>query len=222
MAKRNIVRIDGGKCDGCGKCVRACAEGAIRLVDGKARLVSESHCDGLGACLGECPRGAITVETRDAADFVKPPHFVCPGTLSRGIQRPPSPDAATETASELTQWPVQLTLAPSTAPYWDGADLLVAADCVPFAHAGFHQNLLKGKKLLIACPKLDDREAHVDKLAELLAANAIKSVTVAHMEVPCCSGLLWIVETALRRAGKESLPFHQVEISVKGEIIDRK
>lgn len=222
MAKRNIVNIDESKCDGCGKCVTACAEGAIRLVDGKARLVSESHCDGLGACLGECPRGAITVETRDAPDFVKPPHLACPGTLSRSFQRPPSPGVTADTASELTHWPVQLALVSPNASHWDGADLLVAADCVAFAHAGFHQNLLKGKKLIIACPKLDDREAQVAKLSELFAANDIKSVTVARMEVPCCAGLLWVVETALRQAGKPDMPFHQATISVRGEIIERK
>ncbi|MFA6294507.1 MAG: 4Fe-4S binding protein, partial [Victivallales bacterium] len=173
--KRNIVNIDESKCDGCGLCVSACAEGAIQLVNGKAKLVSDIYCDGLGACLGECPRGAITIEERDAPAFdvkavhkhleklvEKPkkenhPHSGCPGmaVMSFNKNDKNSTKPAQKIDSELTQWPVQMHLVPPVAPYWDNADLLICADCVPFAYPNFHSELLKGKKLMIACPKLD-------------------------------------------------------------------
>jgi Pyruvate/2-oxoacid:ferredoxin oxidoreductase delta subunit len=239
--KRKLVRIDEPKCNGCGLCVEACHEGAIRIVDGKARLISDSYCDGLGACLGECPQKAITIEEQEAAPFdeqaVKahlarsaarakphsPPAGACPGMRAFAVAsrptdaRPDDTDAAPR--SELRQWPVQLHLVPVNAPYWDGADLLVAADCVAVAYGGFHSNLLRDRRLIIACPKLDDTSDYVDKLAGILAGNDIQSLTVAHMEVPCCLGIVRIAEAAVAKSGK-SIPFRSVTISVDGECAD--
>ncbi len=248
--KRKIVNINETLCDGCGLCVSACHEGAIQLVNGKAKLVSDIYCDGLGDCLGECPRGAITIEEREAAayddDAVKARLAAmqkaaapapapsktcapamhggggCPGMRARTIQRPAA-DSATAPAgkytgaSALTQWPVQLHLVPVAAPYWDGADLLVAADCVAFALGGFHDDLLKGRKLAIACPKLDDTGPYVEKLAQIIGRNNIRSVSVAHMEVPCCYGLIRIVEAALAASGK-NLQLKKIEVGIDGEL----
>ena len=233
--KRTIVRIDADKCNGCGLCVSACAEGAIAIVDGKACLVSETYCDGLGACLGECPQGAITTEAREADAFdpaavekhlqrrhqaASPAaHAGCPGSMMR--QMAPRPSAAPcETAarpSGLQNWPVQLHLLSPGAPYLQGADLLIAADCVPFALADFHERLLAGRVVAIGCPKLDDGEAYVEKLAAIFSGNDIKSVTVAHMEVPCCTGIVHITRQALERAGKR-LPFRDVTVGIDGGI----
>lgn len=234
--KRNIVKIDEEKCDGCGLCVDACAEGAIQIVDGKARLVSDVYCDGLGACLGDCPRGAITIEEREAEAFDEkavgarqggdskpsgPPPGGCPGMKSFSINKPKSKSAATsppeESPSELTQWPVQLALVPPVAPYWNGADLLISADCAAHAHGGFHQRFLSGRKLVIACPKLDDTTPYLDKLTAILASNDVKSVTVVRMEVPCCAGIVKLAQEALNRSGKTIL-FRAVVMGINGEI----
>ena len=244
--KRNIINIDESKCNGCGLCVSACAEGAIQLVNGKAKLVSEIYCDGLGACLGECPQGAITIEERDASAFdvnavhkhletlaQKPKkeihsHSGCPGMAAMSFNNKDKnsntghrQDACATLSSELTQWPVQMHLVPPVAPYWDNADLLICADCVPFAYPNFHSELLKGKKLLIACPKLDDTDPYLEKLTTIFKENNIKSITVARMEVPCCGGIVMITQRALQASGK-IIPFSTVIISIRGEKLDPK
>ncbi len=240
---RKIVKIDEEKCDGCGLCIPQCKEGAIQIVDGKARLVSEIYCDGLGACLGHCPQGAITIEEREAEEFddeavhehlhasEKAPEPAahlshgdgCPSARVMSFLAKTSRPAIREGAeaapaeSALSQWPVQLTLVPASAPYLQGADLLIAADCVPFAYANFHKDLLEGKAVLIACPKLDDTGPYLQKLARIFAQCEPKTITVAHMEVPCCFGLVRLVEEALRLSGK-SIRVRDVTISISGEI----
>ena len=243
MARRQVIRIDEEKCDGCGECVTSCAEGAIAVRDGKARLVSETYCDGLGVCLGHCPQGAITVEEREAAAFDEAEtrkhlsrkaqgasdlHGLsvlggapqCPGSMGRSIDRGPSPEGegAAPLPSALANWPVQLALVPPTAPYLQGADLLLVADCVPFAYADFHRKFLRGKPVLIGCPKLDQPEAYAKKMAEILRHAAPRSLTVLHMEVPCCGGLTRIAEYAIA-AAQSDIPFTNVIIGIHGEIL---
>ena len=261
---RKIVRIDPDKCNGCGLCVPACAEGAIRIVDGKAVLSADNLCDGLGNCLGECPRGAITIEERPAEAFdeaavqrhlspagkadvgvpcpsqrgmsaphVHAPataagHAGCPGAMARLFRRPAAAKAAlagdgaaqvgSAVPSQLSQWPVQLALVPASGEFWRGADVLIAADCVPFALPDFHGKLLAGRKVAIACPKLDDMTPHVEKLAAIFSENSIRSVTVAHMEVPCCGGIVRAVREALQRAGKSDMTFRDVTVSMEGAV----
>lgn len=200
MGKRKIITIDEDKCNGCGLCIPNCHEGALQMVDGKARLVSEPACDGLGACIGHCPQGAITVEEREAPEYLPRTH----------------PAAR---VSALRQWPVQLMLVPVSAPYLARADILIAADCVPFAYAGFHEDLLEGKVLLVACPKLDDREVYRAKLAQIFSQQPVRSVTYAHMEVPCCRGLIGVIEEALKTAGRD-IPFRRVVVSIRGDLLD--
>jgi len=236
---RKIVHIDEEKCDGCGLCVPSCAEGAIRIVNGKAKLLAENLCDGLGACLGECPKGAIKIEERAAEEFdeaavekhlgrkpapihAPPPMGGCPGSMARSFKPAAAPAqapcAAGEGRSELTHWPVQLTLLPASGPLWDGADLLLAADCAAYAMAGFHERLLKGRTLALACPKLDDAGAYVEKLGHILAHNDVRSITIARMEVPCCGGLEHIVREAMRNSGK-NIPATSVVVSIRGEVL---
>jgi len=246
--QRKIIKIDEDKCDGCGQCVPACPEGALQIVEGKARLVSDVYCDGLGACLGECPRGAISIEEREAEAFdekavherlkaersatkplsqarLAPAFGGCPGAAARTIERV-APATSSQTVGEtpapstLTNWPVQLHLVPTHAPYLEGAKLLIAADCVPFAFADFHRELLAGRTLVIGCPKLDDVEAYVEKLAEILRVNDVASIDVAYMEVPCCFGLVRLVRTALADSGKD-IPLHLIKIGIGGEILER-
>ena len=278
--KRKIIKIDEELCNGCGQCIPECPEGALQIIDGKARLVSDLFCDGLGACLGFCPQGAISVEEREAEEynerrvmenvarqgrnvilahlehlkghhqleFLKeaveflrekgikiPSGFVgdadpvrceaptptCPG--ARLIDRRETTDEeseesgpAPEAVSRLRQWPVQLNLVPPGAPFLDGADLLVAADCVPFAYAGFHEDLLKGRVVVCGCPKFDDGPAYLERLTEYFRQHDIKSVTVARMVVPCCGGILMLVEEALRASGKD-IPLREVVIGIDGE-----
>jgi Pyruvate/2-oxoacid:ferredoxin oxidoreductase delta subunit len=248
MAMRKVIHIDEGKCDGCGDCVPSCAEGAIAIIDGKARLVSEVYCDGLGACLGHCPQGAITMEEREGEEFdeVKTREHLgrlqakraaaapmpvvsaahqCPGSMMRSLDRQaasPPPAAGrmqTPIPSELVNWPVQLTLVPPRAPYLWHADLLLVADCVPFAYADFHRRFLRGKPVIIGCPKLDQPQFYVQKLAEILRVAEPKSLTVIHMEVPCCSGLTHIAEHALAEA-QSPIPLEDVVVSIRGEILD--
>lgn len=230
--KRNIVKIDEEKCNGCGLCVPACAEGAIQIIDGKAKLIADNLCDGLGACLGDCPQDAITIEERDAQEFDEqavaasqaaakaPVHGGgCPSAQAMKLA-PPSKtvDAKTDIGpSQLGNWPVQLKLVPPSAPFLAEADLLLAADCVPFAYPDFHQKFLAGKTLLIGCPKLDDVEAYVEKLTAILIQNNIKRLTVLHMEVPCCNGLLSLARQALAASGKD-IPFESAIIGIKGDI----
>lgn len=209
-AVRQIVEIDEEKCDGCGLCVPACAEGAIQIIDGKAKLVSETYCDGLGACLGHCPQDAITIVEREAARFDEKEvekHLAhehehqCPSSQPRTFEPRKPSDNGHELQSQITNWPIQIMLAPPVAPYFENADLLIAADCVPFAYANFH-NLLEGKVVLIGCPKLDDFDHYVEKLTGIITQNNIKSLTVAHMEVPCCFGLDHLVGKAVENSGK--------------------
>lgn len=237
--KRNIVAIDEEKCNGCGLCVDACHEGAIALVDGKARLLSESYCDGLGACLPHCPVDAITIEERDVAAFdeayamqhqqdklrqaeapaPKPMACGCPGSQSRTIERAQAPVAHNAVAtSELRQWPCQIKLAPVSAPYFHQANLLIAASCTAYAYAGVHGDYMRGRVTLIGCPKLDGVD-YSEKLAAILSANEIKSVTVLRMEVPCCGGIVTAVKNAIIRSGK-MLPWHVITLSTDGKVLE--
>ena len=233
---RKIVRIDEERCDGCGLCVPACAEGALQIIDGKAKLVSEIYCDGLGACLGECPQEAIIIEEREAEGFdeeavslhLKQQEVAreespcgCPSaamaTFARQAESMTTPEATSPMPSALSHWTVQLTLVPPSAPFLKGSDLMLTADCVPFAYAGFHQRFLKGHSLLVACPKLDDFESHLAKLTEVLRCSEIKSLTVLRMEVPCCSGLTMMAGQALKLSGRD-IPLREEVISIRGEI----
>lgn len=230
---RKIVKIDEEKCNGCGNCVIACAEGALKIIDGKARLISEKYCDGLGNCL-DCPRGAITIEEREAEEFDEAAveqHLLpekteeklpcgCTSATVAQFERPTEivAEKPRETVqSRLGHWPVQLALVPPTAPFLKGADLVLSAHCVPFAFAGFHQEYLgENTALLVACPKLDDYQAHQKKLNEILEKSGIKSLTVLHMEVPCCSGLVQMARQAILTSGNV-VPFREITISVQGE-----
>lgn len=261
---RKIVQIDEARCDGCGQCIPSCAEGAIALVNGKARLSADALCDGLGACLGECPQDAITVIEREASAYdeaavqvhlarqgrthaphprpdaaravpvptvplVAPaPAGGCPGSRSqvlprRGLSvvadapgpalravRPPAAGG-----SQLGHWPVQLHLVPVSAPYFQGADLLVAADCVPFAYPRFHEDLLAGKAVVIGCPKLDDNRAYAEKLGQICSRSDVRSVTVVRMEVPCCGGISMAARQGIAASGKQ-IPLRDVVIAVDG------
>ncbi len=212
MVKRKIVQINEELCNGCGSCIPKCAEGALQIVDGKARIVKETYCDGLGACLGQCPRGALTIIEREAPDFSE--EEVHEHLKSRaGLQQTAD--------STKPQWPVKLNLVPAKAPFWENADVLVAADCLPVALKNFHDTLLSGKRVVIGCPKFDDARAYAAKLGEILKQNNIASVTVAHMEVPCCCGLKWAVDRAVEASGKK-IPVREYEIKVGGEIIELK
>ena len=234
MHKRKIIKIDEEKCNGCGQCIPNCKEGALQIVDGKARLISDIFCDGLGACLGHCPQGAITIEERQAGDFdenkVKqhlaakqaPLACGCPGSKVMDFRKEkeaPLKEGGASLPSALRQWPVQIMLVPVSAPYLNNADLLIAADCVPFACADFHQKLLKGKILLVGCPKLDDINIYKEKFAQILKNNQINSVIYAHMEVPCCYGLVDVIKSVIAESVKE-VPFKETIVSIKGEIQD--
>lgn len=279
--KRKIITINEERCTGCGLCIPDCPEGALQVLDGKARLVSDLFCDGLGACIGTCPEGAISIVEREAEPYderavmetimrqgeavinahlihlrshgetelynqavaclhehqipipgsgtctpdqnitVHHPFGTCQGVAARSIRRDipvndePSPDPA---GSELRQWPIQLRLLHPAHPYFDDADLLISADCVPFAYGGFHREFLKGKILIIFCPKLDpDLDEYIEKLAEIFTLHTIRSITILHMEVPCCSGVAYVVKKALERAGK-TIQTDEMTISVQGEI----
>ncbi|MDP3730055.1 MAG: 4Fe-4S binding protein [Candidatus Omnitrophota bacterium] len=276
MAKRKIIKIVEDKCNGCGQCIPNCPEGALQIIDGKARLISDLFCDGLGACIGHCPQGAIIIEEREAEKYdekkvmdniikqgkntivahlkhlkehnefgylkeamdylvtkgikVRPGDLMdtpcagsggCPG--SRVVDSRKKETAKLDASPldykgtpRLDTWPVQLKLVPAFAPFLNGADILIAADCVPFAYADFHEDLLKGKVLLVGCPKLDDVAYYKEKISQILANNDIKSITYAHMEVPCCFGLIGVIQGAITDSGKD-VPFHDVMISIKGE-----
>jgi ferredoxin len=267
MPKRKIIKIDEDKCDGCGLCIPNCPEGALQIIDGKARLISDLFCDGLGACIGHCPKGAIHVEDREAEKYdekkvmdnivkqgkntimahlrhlkehnefgylkeamdylvikgikVRPGDLMgtgCAGSGGCPGSRVVDSRKQAPAASCLDTWPIQLKLVPAFAPFLNDADILIAADCVPFAYAGFHENLLKGKICLVGCPKLDDIEYYKEKISHIVANNSIKSVTYAHMEVPCCFGLLPVIKEAIAKSGK-NIPFIDVNISIKGERI---
>ena len=236
--KRKIIRIDEEKCTGCGLCVPNCAKGSLEIRNGKAVLVTEALCDGLGACLGHCPEGALIIEEREAAPFDealveqrlaelgrKPPHAPeapvggCPS--ARVMELRPRPaggaPAAEDEASHLGQWPVQLTLLPPTAPFFRDADLLMVADCVPFAVAGFHRRFLKDHAVAVACPKLDDAGAHFRKLIQIFEQGGLRSVTVLRMEVPCCGGLTGMVAQALQEAGT-GIPLTEIVFGRDGSV----
>ena len=273
MAKRKIIKIDEAKCNGCGLCIPNCPEGALQLIDGKARMISDLCCDGLGACIGHCPQAAISIEEREsgdydekrvmenivkqgknvikahlkhlkehnqqdylkqALDFLKQKNIEvsvdacshkslsspCPGTKVMDFRSDKQPVAENKTgsknASELRQWPIQITLVPLQAPYLKDADLLIAADCVAFSYADFHQEFLKGRVLLVGCPKLDDANFYEEKITQILKENNIKSITCVHMEVPCCFGMVNIIKSAIAATGKV-IAFTEVAISIKGE-----
>jgi ferredoxin len=246
---RKIVQIDQDKCNGCGLCVPSCAEGAIKMINGKAVLSADNLCDGLGACLGECPQDAIKIIEREADEFdeaaveqhlhehARPAvhghghgqghgHHGhghgqgggCPG--SRAMSFETKPAAAPESGSrqsQLAQWPVQLHLVSTSASYFQDADLLIAADCVPFAYADFHKDFLAGKAVVIGCPKLDDNQFYLQKLTELFRNSSLKSITVLRMEVPCCGGIVMAARQALAACGKD-IPFKEVSVGIRGEI----
>jgi Pyruvate/2-oxoacid:ferredoxin oxidoreductase delta subunit len=242
--KRKIIKIDKDKCTGCGLCVPGCAEGAIQIIDDKARLVSDVYCDGLGACLGECPEGALSIEERDAASFDeklvhehlaktsgKPssdglpvmPQPGCPGSAHMALERK---TASVEPAahhltqpSELGHWPVQLHLVNPAADFFRGKDVVLAADCVAYARGDFHQRFLKGKSLAIACPKLDDgQDEYIEKISRLADEARINTLTVVMMQVPCCRGLMQIAQAGLQKA-KRKVPLKAVIISIGGDVL---
>lgn len=228
MAMRDIILIDEEKCDGCGQCVTACAENAIEIVDGKAKLVGEIYCDGLGACIGECPQGAISIERREAAEFdesavrdrVSAGLASCPGSLPRSMPTRGSTEGKTgidQGPSMLGNWPVQLHLLPVAASWLKGADLLIAADCTPFAFAGFHERFIKDKVVVIACPKLDNVGPYLEKLRTIFSECGLRSVEVVYMEVPCCTGLVRLVKQALTESGS-NLPLTLTRITIDGSI----
>lgn len=232
MTIRNIINIDEQKCNGCGNCVVDCAEAALQIVNGKARLVKELYCDGLGACIGGCPTGALTVVRREADPFDeaatekhireakhKAEPSGCPGTRTVDFTKNKAGGhGISETTPELTNWPIQLKLVPVSAPYFNDADLLMAADCAAFSAVNFHSRFIKGKKVVIACPKLDDSQLYFEKLTEMFKQNSIKSINVVRMEVPCCGGLAHIVKQAIQKSGKE-IPYSEVVIGIKGDIL---
>ena len=232
---RKIVHIEEEKCNGCGACANACHEGAIAMVNGKARLLRDDYCDGLGDCLPACPTGAITIIEREAEAYdeaavqakqgkvAAQPHAApgCPGLRMRQLRRTPPPAEASRPGtmpSQLAQWPCQIKLAPIRAPYFEGAKLLIAADCSAFACGSFHERFMRGKVTLIGCPKLDGVD-YSEKLAEILRQNDIESVQVVRMEVPCCGGLEHAAKTALQNSGK-FIPWQVVTISTDGRILD--
>ncbi len=234
--KRNIVYIDQEKCTGCGTCVDTCHEGAIGLIDGKAQLLSDEYCDGLGNCL-RCPEDAISIIEReaDAYDIKKAPKRLnpnqtkthvpsgCPGTMIKSIKgeaeakKPVTASAGASSEPMLQNWPVQLQLAPVQASYFDGANLLIAADCTAYAYPNMHEDFIKGRVALIGCPKLDDNNYYAEKLTQILQANEIKSITVLRMEVPCCTGIVNSVKTAMLNS-KIIIPYDEVTISLDGHI----
>ena len=243
---RKIIEIDDELCDGCGQCVPSCAEGAIEIIDGKARLVADKYCDGLGACVGECPTGALSVvereadefdeeaveeflKTRDSKEHAQETHLPCgcPSTQVQSFLARLTGEEEREsvskpgTTSALSHWPIQIALVPPTAPFLKGADLLVAADCTPFTYPNFHQDFLKGKVLMVGCPKLDDVQPYIQKFAAIFNTADIKSITVVVIEVPCCQGLPLIVKKAMTLAGKK-IPVEQVVIGTRGDLLGRE
>ncbi len=230
---RKIIKIDEEKCNGCGACATACHEGAIEMIDGKAKLIRDDYCDGLGNCLPACPTGAISFEEREAAAFdeeaVKKAKMQnhgaklpcgCPGTKATSLKRPEIKTSLREAAvsSQLAQWPCQIRLVPVNAPYFEDANLLIAADCTAFAYGNFHNDFIRNHITLIGCPKLDEGE-WAEKLTQIIANNNIKSVKIVRMEVPCCSGIENAAKNALQKSGK-FIPWQVVTISTDGRILE--
>jgi ferredoxin len=252
IVKRKIITIDAELCDGCGMCVSACSEGALQIIDGKAKLVKEDFCDGFGDCMGECPTGALKIIERESKPFDinatkeyllktqgkeavqrmeeaqkkhkekehKPLACGCPGNVVQLIGRDRSTVAFQEKAlkPQLRNWPVQIHLLPVKAPFYEKATLLVAADCCAYSYAGFHDDFIKGRTLAIGCPKLDNAEAYKEKLTAILRENDIETLTIAYMEVPCCGGLVRLVDEALRESDKD-IPSKKIKIGINGQII---
>ena len=243
---RKIIQIDDERCDGCGNCVISCAEGALKIIDGKARVISDNLCDGLGACIGECPRDALHIIEREAEEFDEEAvekHLEtrkadaeekgampcgCPSTQIQSFAPTGScPSAnvprtqATAARSALSHWPVQIRLIPPTAPFLKGADLLVVADCVPVAFPTLHRDYLAGKAVMVGCPKFDDAQDYIDRFAEIFKTAGVRSVTTVVMEVPCCSGLPNIVKKGMEKAGVQ-VPSKQVTISTRGEVLEER
>ena len=245
MAKRKIIEIDEDKCTGCGECVTKCAEGALAIIDGKAKVVNEVFCDGLGACIGECPEGALKIIERDAPEFdeeavkehleemeaeskaVEAPACGCPSHNPMlvkaaqghiGDKKHHHPKAEEKLPPELTNWPIQWRLVSPAHPFFKNADVLVAADCVPFAYRDFHGDFLAGKPAIIGCPKLDDQQAYLQKLTDVFKEATPKSISIVHMEVPCCFGLEKLVAEAVRKSGK-SIPVKKTIVGVQGNIL---
>lgn len=267
--KRDIITIDEDKCNGCGECISGCPEGALQIVDGKAKLVSDFFCDGLGACLGNCPTGAIKIENREAdpydeyqaienisqsgdeavqahlkhleahgqsehldkaldyleqkslfvSDFNKKTQCNCPSTMSKTINREKTSEVKVSTVPQLNNWPIQLMLMNPDAPYFENADLLIAADCAPFSYPNFNQKFLKGKILIMFCPKLDKTiDVYIEKLAYIFASKNIQSISIVHMEVPCCSGIEIIVKKALEQSQK-IISIKDYTVSISGELV---
>jgi len=226
---RKIIKIDEEKCNGCGLCAKACHEGAIEMIDGKARLTREDYCDGLGDCLPACPTNAITFEEREAPAYNEAAVLAakqknattlpcgCLGTQSKAIRRE-AVSVSTTVSSQLSQWPVQIKLVPVNAPYFNNANLLVAADCTAFAYGNFHNEFIRNHITLIGCPKLDEGD-YAEKLTQIIANNNIRSVTIARMEVPCCGGIENAVKRALQASGK-FIPWRVVTISTDGRIVE--
>lgn len=235
---RKIIEIDDTLCDGCGQCVPSCAEGAIQIIDGKARVISDNLCDGLGACLGECPVGALKIVEREADEFDEEsveahlntieekeipespaPECGCPSLQMKTFAADKPADGSPAAGfSALTHWPIKIRLVPPKAPFLKNADLLVLADCAGVAHTRLHEELLNGKIVMMGCPKFDNADEYIQKFAEIFKTAGIKSVTVATMEVPCCSGLPWIVKKGLEKSGK-SVPLSEIVINPKGDIV---
>jgi ferredoxin len=214
MMKRKIVNINEALCNGCGNCIPKCAEGALQIVKGKAKIIKETYCDGLGACLGQCPQGAITITEREAPAFSEAEVHE---HLKTKTPQPPTISQTSQTAQK-PQWPIKLNLVPTKALFFENADLLLAADCAPVALKNFH-DFMAGKRVIIGCPKFDDARAYAQKLTEIFQQNSIASVTVVHMEVPCCTGLKWAVNKALEGSGKK-IPVKEYEVKVGGEIAE--
>jgi len=244
MAKRKIIEIDEDKCTGCGACVTKCAEGALAIIDGKAKVVNEVFCDGLGACIGECPEDALKIIERDAPEFdeeavkehlteqehahrkaaITPEPCGCPShnpmlvKADAGHAAHAKHHAHEDLPPELTNWPVQWKLVRANMPFFKGADVLMSADCVPFAFRDFHGKFLTGRPVIIGCPKLDEQDRYLEKLTDIVTNSGLKSITIARMEVPCCGGLEKIVAEAIRRSGK-SVPVKTWIIGIQGEIL---
>lgn len=243
MAVRKIVKIDEEKCNGCGLCIPNCAEGALQIIDGKAKLIGDVLCDGLGACLGHCPQDAIHIIEREAEGFDEsevekrtkkmdakvstPPKAHghhgggCPGSRMRQFANKDQAGSDIKISSKLRQWPVQLSLVSPNAPYFNNADLLITADCVPYAYANYHNDFLKDKAVVIGCPKLDDVESYIEKLTEIIASNDLESITVLRMEVPCCGGMASAAKAARDNSGI-NIPIKVVTIGIEGEIMGKQ
>ena len=244
--KRKIIEIDEERCDGCGNCVLSCAEGAIQIIDGKAKVIKDSFCDGLGACMGDCPQDALKLIEREADEFDEEAVEAylksqteksaapsgetlacgCPSThletfptmIQDPCQKANEPAAINSSSSRLSHWPVQIHLVPPQAPFLNNADLLITADCVPIAYGAFHEDFIKGRVVLMGCPKFDDKESYVDKFTQIFKTATIKSITALIMEVPCCSGLPGMIAAAMKAAGV-TIPVKKIVISPRGEIL---